>query len=72
MRCGGGHGNSRMIYQSPAKTSFEMRKKIFPAQLSLPVLWYAGTRQKATGVDTMVEQDTLLDTATIKALTAEK
>ena len=35
---------------------------VFPA-----LLWYAGIKQKTTGVDTMAEQEMLLDTATIKA-----
>ena len=53
-----------MIYQIPAGTGFEMRRKIFPALVFPPVLWYAGIRQKTTGVDTMAEQEMLLDTAT--------
>ena len=59
-----------MIYQTLAGTGFEMRRKIFPALVFLPVLWYAGIRQKTTGVDTMAEQEMLLDTATIKAAVA--
>ena len=51
-----------MIYQIPAGTDFEMRRKIFPALVFPPVLWYAGIRQKTTGVDTMAEQEMLLDT----------
>lgn len=35
-----------MIYQIPAGTGFEMRRKIFPPLVFLPVLWYAGIRQK--------------------------
>ena len=56
-----------MIYQIPVGTGFEMRRKIFPALVFPPVLWYAGIRQKTTGVDTMAEQEMLLDTATIRA-----
>ena len=48
------------------ETGFEMRRKIFPPLVFLPVLWYAGIRQKTTGVDTMAKQEMLLDTATIK------
>ena len=59
-----------MIYQIPVGTGFEMRRKMFPALVFLPVLWYAGIRQKTTGVDTMAEQEMLLDTATIKAAVA--
>lgn len=59
-----------MIYQIPAGTGFEMRRKIFPALVFLPVLWYAGIRQKTTGVDTMAEQEMLLDTDTIRAAVA--
>jgi hypothetical protein len=59
-----------MIYQIPAGTVFEMRRKIFPPLVFLPVLWYAGIRQKTTGVDTMAEQEMLLDSATIKAAVA--
>ena len=59
-----------MIYQIPAGTGFEMRRKIFPALVFPPVLWYAGIRQKTTGVDTMAEQEMLLDTATIRAAVA--
>jgi hypothetical protein len=59
-----------MIYQIPAETGFEMRRKIFPPLVFLPVLWYAGIRQKTTGVDTMAEQEMLLDSATIKAAVA--
>mgnify|MGYP006966403381 FL=1 len=47
-----------------------MRRKIFPALVFPPVLWYAGIRQKTTGVDTMAEQEMLLDTATIRAAVA--
>ena len=61
-----------MIYQIPAGTGFEMRRKIFPALVFPPVLWYAGIRQKTTGVDTMAEQEMLLDTDTIKAAVAAK
>ena len=43
---GGGRWGGRMIYQIPAGTGFEMRRKIFPALVFLPVLWYAGIRQK--------------------------
>lgn len=46
-----------MIYQIPVGTGFEMRRKMFPALVFLPVLWYAGIRQKTTGVDTMAEQE---------------
>ena len=59
-----------MIYQIPAGTGFEMLSKIFPPLVFLPVLWYAGIRQKTTGVDTMAKQEMLLDTATIKAAVA--
>ena len=59
-----------MIYQIPVGAGFEMRRKMFPALVFLPVLWYAGIRQKTTGVDTMAEQEMLLDTATIKAAVA--
>ena len=59
-----------MIYQIPVETGFEMRRKNFPALAFLPVLWYAGIRQKTTGVDTMAEQEMLLDTATIRAAVA--
>ena len=59
-----------MIYQIPVGTGFEMRRKIFPALVFPPVLWYAGIRQKTTGVDTMAEQEMLLDTATIRAAVA--
>ena len=59
-----------MIYQIPAETGFEMRRKIFPPLVFLPVLWYAVIRQKTTGVDTMAEQEMLLDSATIKAAVA--
>ena len=59
-----------MIYQIPVGTGFEMRRKMFPALVFLPVLWYAGIRQKTTGVDTMAEQEMLLDSATIKAAVA--
>ena len=59
-----------MIYQIPAGTGFEMRRKFFPALVFPPVLWYAGIRQKTTGVDTMAEQEMLLDTATIRAAVA--
>ena len=48
-----------------------MRRKIFPALVFLPVLWYAGIRQKTTGVDKMAEQEMLLDTATIKSAVKE-
>ena len=47
-----------------------MRRKIFPPLVFLPVLWYAEIRQKTTGVDTMAEQEMLLDSATIKAAVA--
>ena len=60
-----------MIYQISTGTGFEMRRKIFPALVFLPVLWYAGIRQKTTGVDKMAEQEMLLDTATIKAAVKE-
>ena len=59
-----------MIYQIPAGTGFEMRRKILPALVFLPVLCYADTSIKKTGVDTMAEQEMLLDTATIKAAVA--
>ena len=59
-----------MIYQIPAGTGFEMRRKILPALVFLPVLCYADTSIKKTGVDTMAEQEILLDTATIKAAVA--
>ena len=59
-----------MIYQIPVGTGFEMRRKIFPALVFPPVLWYAGIRQKTTGVDTMAEQEMLLDTDTIRAAVA--
>ena len=59
-----------MIYQIPAGTGFEMRRKIFAVLVFLPVLWYAGIRLTTTGVDTMAEQEMLLDTATIKAAVA--
>lgn len=59
-----------MIYHIPVETGFEMRRKIFPPLVFLPVLWYAGIRQKTTGVDTMAKQEMLLDTATIKAAVA--
>ena len=51
-----------MIYHIPVETGFEMRRKIFPPLVFLPLLWYAGIRQKTTGVDTMAEQEMLLDT----------
>ena len=47
-----------------------MRRKNCPALVFLPVLWYADTSIKTTGVDTMAEQEMLLDTATIKAAIA--
>lgn len=59
-----------MIYQIPAVTGFEMRRKILPALVFLPVLCYADTSIKKTGVDTMAEQEMLMDTATIKAAVA--
>lgn len=59
-----------MIYHIPVETGFEMRRKIFPPLVFLPLLWYAGIRQKTTGVDTMAEQEMLLDTDTIKAAVA--
>ena len=59
-----------MIYQIPAGMGFEMRRKIFLPLVFLLVLWYAGIRQKTTGVDTMAEQEMLLDTVTIKAAVA--
>lgn len=59
-----------MIYQIPAGTGFEMRRKILPALVFLPVLCYADTSIKKTGVDTMAEQEMLMDTATIKAAVA--
>ena len=59
-----------MIYQIPAGTGFEMRRKIFPALVFMPVLCYADTSIKTTGVDTMAEQEMLLDAATIKAAVA--
>ena len=59
-----------MIYQIPAGTGFEMRRKILPALVFLPVLCFADTSIKKTGVDTMAEQEMLLDTATIKAAVA--
>lgn len=59
-----------MIYQISAEMGFEMRRKNFPALVFLSVLWYAEIRQKTTGVDTMAEQEMLLDTATIKAAVA--
>ena len=60
-----------MIYHIPVETGFEMRRKIFPPLVFLPVLWYAGIRQKTTGVDTMAEQEMLLDTATIRAVNGQ-
>ena len=59
-----------MIYHIPAGTGFEMRRKILPALVFLPVLCYADTSIKKTGVDTMAEQEMLMDTATIKAAVA--
>ena len=59
-----------MIYHIPVETGFEMRRKIFPPLVFLPLLWYAGIRQKTRGVDTMAEQEMLLDTDTIKAAVA--
>ena len=59
-----------MIYQIHARTGFEMRRKIFPVLVFLLVLCYADTSTKRTGVDTMAEQEMLLDSATIKAAVA--
>ena len=59
-----------MSYQIPAGTGFEMRRKILPVLVLLLVLWYAGIKPKTTGVDTMAEQEMLLDTATIKTAVA--
>ena len=59
-----------MIYQIPAGMGFEMRRKIFLPLVFLLVLWYAGIRQKTTGVDTMAEQEMLLDIDTIRAAVA--
>ena len=47
-----------------------MRRKIFPPLVFLPVLCYADTSIKKTGVDTMAEQEMLLDTDTIRAAVA--
>ena len=47
-----------------------MRRKIFTVLVFLPVLRYAVIRQKTTGIDTMDEQEMLLDTDTIKAAVA--
>lgn len=59
-----------MIYQIHAGTGFEMRRKIFPVLVFLLVLCYADTSTKRTGVDTMAEQEMLLDTDTIRAAVA--
>ena len=47
-----------------------MKPKASKSLVFLPVLWYAGIRQKTTGVDTMAEQEMLLDTDTIRAAVA--
>ena len=47
-----------------------MRRKIFTVLVFQPVLRYAVIRQKTTGIDTMDEQEMLLDTDTIKAAVA--
>ena len=47
-----------------------MRRKILPPLVFLPVLCYADTSIKKTGVDRMAEQEMLLDSATIKAAIA--
>ena len=47
-----------------------MRRKMFPPLVFLPVLCYADTSIKKTGVDRMTEQEMLLDSATIKAAVA--
>ena len=47
-----------------------MRRKMFPPLVFLPVLCYADTSIKKTGVDRMAEQEMLLDSATIKAAVA--
>ena len=44
-----------------------MRRKMLPSLVFLPVLCYADTSIKKTGVDRMAEQEMLLDSATIKA-----
>ena len=47
-----------------------MRRKMLPSLVFLPVLCYADTSIKKTGVDRMAEQEMLLDSATIKAAVA--
>ena len=47
-----------------------MRRKMLPSLVFLPVLCYADTSIKKTGVDRMTEQEMLLDSATIKAAVA--
>ena len=47
-----------------------MRRKMLPPLVFLPVLCYADTSIKKTGVDRMAEQEMLLDSATIKAAVA--
>ena len=47
-----------------------MRRKMFPPLVFLPVLCYADTSIKKTGVYRMPEQEMLLDSATIKAAVA--
>ena len=47
-----------------------MRRKMFPPLVFLPVLCYADTSIKKTGVYRMAEQEMLLDSATIKAAVA--
>lgn len=47
-----------------------MRRKMLPSLVFLPVLCYADTSIKKTGVYRMPEQEMLLDSATIKAAVA--
>ena len=47
-----------------------MRRKMLPSLVFLPVLCYADTSIKKTGVDRMTEQEMLLDSTTIKAAVA--
>ena len=47
-----------------------MRRKMFPPLVFLPVLCYADTSIKETGVYRMPEHEMLLDSATIKAAVA--
>ena len=49
-----------------------MRREMLPPLVFLPLLCYADTSIKKTGVDRMAEQEMLLDTATIKAAVAAK